>query len=169
MRQLAGLSKGGLSESNLSADAVFKRIYEQMAMPGMPDVDSMMKNISSMPGATKSSNFKSNINGKQDDSEAGYNAAMGKFKDIAGGMGLDGSSIDSMHKGIQGKVGDMMKGMNMPGMPGSPTQSTAPAQAPAKQDPTAMLKSLPDAKLSTMSGDEAKSMLADLKKMAGLK
>jgi len=163
MRQLAGLAKGGLGESNLSADAAFAKLYEQMSMPGMPDMDSMMKNIGGMPGATKSSNFKSTINGKQDDSEAGYNSAMGKFRDMAGGMGLDGSSIDSMHKGIQGKVGDMMKGMNMPGMPG------APVQAPAKQDPTAMLKSLPDAKLSTMSGDEAKSMLADLKKMAGMK
>jgi hypothetical protein len=196
MRQLAGLAKGGLGESNLSADAAFAKLYEQMSMPGMPDMDSMMKNIGSMPGATKSSNFKSTINGKQDDSEAGYNAAMGKFRDMASGMGLDGSSIDSMHKGIQGKVGDMMKGMNIPGMSSAdPVNGKSPEEAmkdpryqtdpvfkkevdtaasfgkpsTQKQDPTTILKSLPDAKLSTMSGDDAKKMLADLKKMAGLK
>jgi hypothetical protein len=62
----------------------------------------------------------------------------------------------------------MTKGMNMPTMPGAPGQAPAQSPAPAKQDPKTMLKALPDAKLSTMSGDEAKKMLTDLKKMAGI-
>jgi hypothetical protein len=77
-------------------------------------------------------------------------------------MGFDADGDDpvgGMMKGIQDKVGNMAKGMNMPAMPGTPAQ---------QQDPKAMLKALPDTKLSTMSGDEAKKMLADLKKMAGI-
>jgi hypothetical protein len=154
LRQLAGITEAGLGGMNM-------------------DVDQMFKNMSNTPGATKTSNFKSTIDGKQDDSEAGYNAAMGKFRDMAGGMGFgaDGENPASgMMKGIQDKFGNMTKGMNMPTMPGAPaqapTQSAAPT--PTKQDPKTMLKALPDAKLSTMSGDEAKKMLADLKKMAGI-
>jgi hypothetical protein len=126
------------------------------------DVDQMFKNISNTPGATKTSNFKSTIDGKQDDSEAGYNAAMGKFRDMAGGMGLDGASPDAMHKGIQDKMGGMMKGIKMPGMPSSA------AQAPTKQDPKAVLQKMPDQQIQQMDGDQAKKMLADLKKMAGI-
>ena len=149
LRQLAGITESGLGGMNM-------------------DVDQMFKNISNKSGATKTSNFKSTIDGKQDDSEAGYNAAMGKFRDMAGGMGFDGSSPDSMHKGIQDKMGGMMKGMKMPGMPGSPTQSTAPAQAPTKQDPKAVLQKMPDQQIQQMDGEQAKKMLADLKKMAGI-
>jgi len=148
LRQLAGITEAGLGGTNM-------------------DVDQMFKNMSNKPGATKTSNFKSTIDGKQDDSEAGYNSAMGKFRDMAGGMGLDASGDDpvgGMMKGIQDKFGNMTKSMNVPNMPGATGQSTAPA----KQDPKAMLKALPDAKLSTMSGDEAKKMLTDLKKMAGI-
>ena len=86
-------------------------------------------------------------------------------------MGFDAGGEDpvgGMMKGVQDKFGNMTKSMNMPNMPGAPGQSTAPTQAPAKQDPKAMLKALPDTKLSTMSGDEARKMLADLKKMAGI-
>jgi hypothetical protein len=152
LRQLAGITESGLGGMNM-------------------DVDQMFKNMSNKPGATKTSNFKSTIDGKQDDSEAGYNSAMGKFRDMAGGMGFDAGGEDpvgGMMKGIQDKFGNMTKSMNMPNMPGAPGQSTAPTQAPAKQDPKAMLKALPDTKLSTMSGDEARKMLADLKKMAGI-
>jgi transcriptional regulator with XRE-family HTH domain len=150
LRQLAGITEAGLGGMNM-------------------DVDQMFKNISNQPGATKTSNFKSTINGKQDDSEAGYNAAMGKFRDMSKGMGFDADGEDpvgGMMKGIQDKFGNMTKSMNMPTIPGASGQPTS--QAPAKQDPKTMLKALPDAKLSTMSGDEAKKMLADLKKMAGL-
>jgi hypothetical protein len=146
IRELSGIHEVGLDGMNM-------------------DVDQMFKNISNQPGATKTSNFKSNINGKQDDSEAGYNAVMGKFGDMSKGMGFgaDGDDpVGGMMKGIQDKFGNMTKSMNMPTVPG------VAAQSPIKQDPKAMLKALPDAKISTMNGDEAKKMLADLKKMAGL-
>ena len=143
LRQLAGITESGLGGMNM-------------------DVDQMFKNIGNKPGATKTSNFKSTIDGKQDDSEAGYNAAMGKFRDMAGGMGLDGASPDAMHKSIQGKMGGMMKGMKMPGMP------TSAAPPPTKQDPKAVLQKMPDQQIQQMDGEQAKKMLADLKKMAGI-
>jgi hypothetical protein len=41
---------------------------------------------------------------------------MAKFRDMVTGMGFDGSSPEAMQKSIQGKLGSMMKGVNMPGM-----------------------------------------------------
>lgn len=148
LRQLAGISEAGMGGMNM-------------------DVDQMFKNMSNKPGATKTSNFKSTIDGKQDDSEAGYNAAMGKFRDMSKGMGFDAGGEDpaaGMMKGIQDKFGNMTRGMNMPTMPGAPGQSTAPV----KQDPRAVLQKMPDQQIQQMDGEQAKKMLADLKKMAGI-
>jgi hypothetical protein len=155
------------------------------------DPDSMFKSISNMPGAKKTNSFKSNIDGKQDDSEAGYNTAMGKFRDIAKGIGpglglgdVDMTNPDAMQKAVQGKVQGMMP--KMPGMdggsnptaPGSdaskpdtttPASSTTSAPMPGMaKDPKTMLQKMPDQQIAAMSGDQAKRMLADLKKMAGL-
>jgi hypothetical protein len=58
---------------------------------------------------------------------------MSKFRDIAGGMGFDGSSPEAMQKSIQGKLGGMMKGMNIPGM-----------GADGQMDPQAMMKGVMD-------------------------
>ena len=69
-------------------------------------------NASGTPAPTTTNNQTGTIDGKP----ASYNDAMAKFRDIAGGMGFDGSSPETMQKSIQGKLGGMMKGMNMPGL-----------------------------------------------------
>lgn len=164
LRQLAGITEAGLGGMNM-------------------DVDQMFKNISSMPGAKTSNTSSGSINGKP----ASYDDAMKfakdqKFKLPAFGDDdteddIDLSNPQGMMSKIQGKIGKQFgkMGQQMPKMPGAqPTAgdstpaAAAPQAAPAQQDPKAALKSLPDAKLATMSGDEAKKMLADLKKMAGI-
>jgi hypothetical protein len=144
-------------------------------------MNAMMKSLGDMPGATSkntssnSSNFKSTINGKQDDSEAGYNAAMGKFNDIAKGMNLPGGakfdpsniqgSIDGIQKGIMGKFGDISKrtGVSAPG-----ANIPNPPSATQKQDPKDILKGMPDADIQNLSGDDAKELLGQLKKLSAL-
>ena len=61
---------------------------------------------------TSSNNQTGTIDGKP----ANYADAMAKFRDMVTGMGFDGSSPEAMQKSIQGKLGGMMKGMNVPGM-----------------------------------------------------
>jgi hypothetical protein len=155
MRRMAGIMEAG------------------MQMPGMDDfgdMDGMMKNIrSKIPsGNMKSSNTSSGtINGKP----ASYDDAMSKFKGMAGGMGLDAGGDDpvgGMYKGIQGKFGDMMKGMNMPSMPGTgSSKNSNPSVSPTRAGTTPDLK-VALAKMKPTSPDDAMKMLADLKKLAGL-
>lgn len=61
---------------------------------------------------TSSNNQTGTIDGKS----ANYADAMAKFRNMVTGMGFDGSSPEAMQKSIQGKLGGMMKGMNVPGM-----------------------------------------------------
>ena len=61
---------------------------------------------------TSSNNQTGTIDGKP----ASYADAMAKFRNMVTGMGFDGSSPEAMQKSIQGKLGGMMKGMNVPGM-----------------------------------------------------
>jgi hypothetical protein len=78
-------------------------------------------------GQTASNNQTGTIDGKP----ANYADAMAKFRNMVTGMGFDGSSPEAMQKSIQGKLGSMMKGMNMPGM-----------GADGQLDPQAMMKSI---------------------------
>jgi hypothetical protein len=102
---------------------------------------------------------------------ASYDDAMGKFRGMAGGMGLDASGDDpvgGMYKGIQGKFGDMMKGMNMPSMPGSaPSGTSMPSVSPTRAGAAPDLKTALS-KMKPTTPDQAMTMIADLKKLAGL-
>jgi len=90
------------------------------------DVDGMLdKYLQSHPDAkvTRNNTSSGTINGKS----ASYDDAMGKFKDMAGGMGFDASGDDpmgGMMKGLQGKMSGMMgkmpQGQSTPGSMGNP-------------------------------------------------
>ncbi len=142
---------------------------------GLPGVDDIAK----MPGAKTSNSVNWNMddNGKKTSGtdQAGFDQVMGKFKDMSKGIGgnlglgdVDMSDPTAMHKAIQAKAQGMMP-QGMPGMPGASqgTAGSTPQHATPK-DPKAMLQKLPDQQINSMSGDQAKKMLADLKKMAGL-
>jgi hypothetical protein len=155
MRRMAGIMEAG------------------MQMPGMGDfgdMDGMMKNIQSkIPAGNMKSNRTSS--GTIDGKPASYDDAMGKFKGMAGGMGLDASGDDpvgGMYKGIQGKFGDMMKGMKMPGMPGSDSsRNSNPSVSPTRAGTNPDLKTAL-AKMKPTNPDDAMRMIGDLKKLAGL-
>ena len=107
------------------------------------DMDGMMKSLDNVPNVKKTSSFTSNVDGHQDDTETGFNSAMSKFNDIAKGMGISGS-------------GDA-PGANIPNPPSAD-----------KQDPKEMLKKMPEADIAKLSGDDAKAILGQLKKLAGM-
>jgi hypothetical protein len=144
-------------------------MFSQGSFGGM-DPQGMMKDIQSKipSGNMKTTNTSSGtINGQP----ASYDDAMGKFRGMAGGMGLDASGDDpvgGMYKGIQGKFGDMMKGMNMPSMPGAGSSGTSmPSVSPTRAGATPDLKTALS-KMKPTSPDQAMTMIADLKKLAGL-
>lgn len=161
----------GMSEANVKLGELDINFPDSMSdkIKGLPGVDDIAK----MPGAKKSNSVNWNMddNGKKTSGtdQAGYDQVMGKFKDMSKGVGsglglgdVDMSNPDAMQKAIQGK----MQGMMPKGMPGAaPTDTAAPGAA---KDPKAMLQKMPDQQIAAMSGDQAKRMLADLKKMAGL-
>jgi len=156
MRRMAGLSEAGIQMPGMDDMGGMMK-----GMMGGMDPQGMMKNIQSKipAGNMKSSNTSS---GTIDGKPASYDDAMGKFKGMAGDMGFDASGDDpvgSMYKGIQGKFGDMMKGMNMPGS----TPSVSPSRAGTTPDLKTAL-----AKMKPTSPDDAMKMLVDLKKLAGL-
>jgi len=139
-------------------------------MMGGMDPQGMMKDIQSKipAGNMKSSRTSS---GTIDGKPASYDDAMGKFRGMAGDMGFDASGDDpvgSMYKGIQGKFGDMMKGMNMPSMPGARSSGTSmPSVSPTRADAAPDLKTALS-KMKPTTPDQAMTMIADLKKLAGL-
>jgi hypothetical protein len=139
-----------------------------MQMPGMGGLDpqAMMKDIQSKIPAD---NMKSNrtSSGTIDGKPASYDDAMSKFRGMAGGMGFDASGDDpvgGMYKGIQGKFGDMMKGMNMSG---SELGTDQPMAAPPTSKPAPDLKKALS-QMKPTTPDDAMRMLTDLKKLAGL-
>jgi hypothetical protein len=187
MRRMAGIMEAGYDPSEALRAQAQKNIamakakaaqlpggqgsgmFSQGAFGGM-DPQGMMKDIQSKipAGNMKTTNTSSGtINGQP----ASYDDAMGKFRGMAGGMGLDASGDDpvgGMMKGIQGKFGDMMKGMNMPSMPGAGSSGTSmPSVSPTRAGATPDLKTAL-AKMKPTSPDQAMTMIADLKKLAGL-
>jgi hypothetical protein len=131
-----------------------------------------MKKLAGMGEAgTNNFNWSMDTDGKKTsgNDQAGYDQVMNKFKGMSKGIGsklglgdVDVSNADSMQTAIQNKV----KGMMPKGMPGQARPAAAPAAAP--QDPKAMLQKMPAQQIASMNGDQAKRMLTDLKKMAGL-
>jgi hypothetical protein len=134
------------------SDADVNQLFQQLQQTGD------QPNQATQQQSTKSSNQTGTIDGKP----ASYDDAMAKFRNIAGGMGFDGSSPEAMQKSIQGKLGGMMKGMNMPGMGDN-----------GQLDPQAMMKGIMDKmpKGTTMPGfqESADSDLAAMLKIAGLR
>jgi hypothetical protein len=161
MRRMAGIMEAGMQMPGMG---------DMGSMMGGMDPQGMMKNMQSkIPAANmKTTNTSSGtINGQP----ASYDDAMGKFKGMAGGMGLDASGDDpvgGMYKGIRSKFGDMMKGMNMPSMPGTGSSGTSmPSVSPTRAGATPDLKTALS-KMKPTTPDDAMQMLADLKKLAGL-
>jgi hypothetical protein len=139
-------------------------------MMGGMDPQGMMQNMQSKIPASNMKTTRTSsgtINGQP----ASYDDAMGKFKGMAGGMGFDADGDDpvgSMYKGIQGKFGDMMKGMKMPNMPGAGSTGTSmPSVSPTRAGAVPDLKTAL-AKMKPTTPDDAMKMLGDLKKLAGL-
>ena len=112
-------------------DADINQLFQQLQQTGeQPNQAAPTPATNSpMPTSTQSNNQTGTVNGKP----ASYDDAMSKFRDIAGGMGFDGSSPEAMQKSIQGKLGGMMKGMNIPGMGDN-----------GQMDPQAMMKGIMD-------------------------
>jgi len=177
------ISNNPAAESKLS-ESYMKELNAMRRIAGLNELDmnAMMKSLGNMPGAdvkstsSNTSNFKSNIDGKQDDSEAGYNSAMSKFNDMAKGMNLPGGakldpsniqgSIDGIQKGIMGKFGDISKrtGTSAPGanIPNPPSANQK------QQDPKDILKGMPEDEIERLSGDDAKDLLNQLKQLSGM-
>jgi hypothetical protein len=152
--------------------SIMKELNAMRRIAGLKEFDMNLDNMMKGMNGSKTSSFKSNINGKQDDTESGFNSAKGEFDKMAGGMNLPGGakldpsnlqgSIDSIKNGIMGKFGDISKQATS-NAPGAMTPNPVD-----KQDPKELLKQLSDEKLNALSGDDAKVMLQQLKKMAGI-
>ena len=110
--------------SDVDVNQLFQQLQQTGDQPNQAAPTSTQNTTS-----TQSNNQTGTVNGKP----ASYDDAMSKFRDIAGGMGFDGSSPEAMQKSIQGKLGGMMKGMNIPGM-----------GADGQMDPQAMMKGVMD-------------------------
>jgi hypothetical protein len=124
MKQMAGISQThgtneGPEDGDFDMSDETDPEDDNFDMPGMPTAP--------QPGQTSNNNQTGTIDGKP----ANYADAMAKFRNMVTGMGFDGSSPEAMQKSIQGKLGGMMKGMNMPGM-----------GADGQLDPQAMMKSI---------------------------
>jgi hypothetical protein len=113
------------------------------------------------PTSTQSSNQTGTVNGKP----ASYDDAMSKFRDIAGGMGFDGSSPEAMQKSIQGKLGGMMKGV-MDKVPQGQQQIDMPGFN-GSVDPQAMMKGIMGKMPGFQEGTDPE--LAAMLKIAGLR
>ena len=159
MRRMAGIMEAGIQMPGMDDMGGMMK-----GMTGGMDPQGMMKDIQSKIPAGNMKTTRTS-SGTIDGKPASYDDAMSKFKGMAGNMGFDASGDDpvgGMYKGIQGKFGDMMKGMKMPNMPGS-TPSASPTRAGATSDLKTAL-----AKMQPTSPDDAMKMLGDLKKLAGL-
>jgi cell fate (sporulation/competence/biofilm development) regulator YlbF (YheA/YmcA/DUF963 family) len=110
--------------SDVDVNQLFQQLQQTGDQPNQAAPTSTQNTTS-----TQSNNQTGTVNGKP----ASYDDAMSKFRDIAGGMGFDGSSPEAMQKSIQGKLGGMMKGMNIPGMGDD-----------GQMDPQAMMKGVMD-------------------------
>lgn len=96
--------------------------------------------------------------------ELDANAMMKSLGDMPGATNVQGS-IDGIQKGIMGKFGDMSKrvGSSAPG-----ANIPNPSSATQPQDLKDILKDMPDIDIQNLSGDDAKELLAQLKKLSAL-
>ena len=108
--RLAGVKHNADMEEGSAEEDFSSLINNFKSQHGDADINQLFKQFQQQAGngtSTKSSSQTGTIDGKP----ASYDDAMAKFKDIAGGMGFDGSSPDAMHKSIQDKLGGMMQGI----------------------------------------------------------
>lgn len=122
------------------SDVDINQLFQQLQQTG-DQPNQAAQTPAQAPTSTQSSNQTGTVNGKP----ASYNDAMSKFKDIAGGMGFDGSSPEAMQKSIQGKLGGMMKGVmdKMPQAPQGQQKIDIPGFS-GSVDPQAMMKGIMD-------------------------
>ena len=124
MKQMAGISQPhGTNEGPEDGD------FDMPDETDSEDDNFDMPGMSTAPQPSQTSN--NNQTGTIDGKPANYADAMAKFRNMVTGMGFDGSSPEAMQKSIQGKLGSMMKGINMPGM-----------GADGQLDPQAMMKGI---------------------------
>lgn len=112
--RLAGVKHSPEMEEGTAEDDFADLISNFKTQHGDADINQLFQQLQQTGGQQQSAQS-NNQTGTVDGKPASYDDAMAKFKDIAGGMGFDGSSPEAMQKSIQGKLGGMMKGMNMPG------------------------------------------------------
>jgi hypothetical protein len=141
------------------SDVDVNQLFQQLQQTGdQPNPAAPAPTAAAQPATNTQSN---NQTGTIDGKPASYDDAMSKFRDIAGGMGFDGSSPEAMQKSIQGKLGGMMKGMNIPGMGDN-----------GQMDPQAMMKGimskLPQGQMPGMQ-EGTDPELAAMLKIAGLR
>lgn len=121
-------------------DVDVNQLFQQLQQTG-DQPNQAAQTPAQAPTSTQSSNQTGTVNGKP----ASYDDAMSKFRDIAGGMGFDGSSPEAMQKSIQGKLGGMMKGVmdKMPQAPQGQQKIDIPGFS-GSMDPQAMMKGIMD-------------------------
>jgi hypothetical protein len=171
--RLAGVKKPlqGDMEEGAAEDDFAELIKNFKTQHGDVDVNQLFQQLqqtgdqpnqaTQAPTSTQSSNQTGTVNGKP----ASYDDAMSKFRDIAGGMGFDGSSPEAMQKSIQGKLGGMMKGV-MDKVPQGQQQIDMPGFN-GSVDPQAMMKGIMGKMPGFQEGTDPE--LAAMLKIAGLR
>jgi len=167
MKQMAGVAHATVDEG--SAEEDFAQLMKDFQEKhGDADIEALIGQFkqgatSDLPQAPQQAPQQATQNqtGTIDGKPASYDDAMAKFRDIAGGMGFDGSSPEAMHKSIQSKLGGMMKGVHGQ-MPQGDVELPA---GMGKLNPQAMMKGIMDKMPAMNEGDELASWL----KIAGIK
>ena len=141
-------------------DVDVNQLFQQLQQTG-EQPNQAAQTPAQAPTSTQSSNQTGTVNGKP----ASYDDAMSKFRDIAGGMGFDGSSPEAMQKSIQGKLGGMMKGV-MDKVPQGQQKIDIPGFN-GSVDPQAMMKGIMGKMPGFQEGTDPE--LAAMLKIAGLR
>lgn len=142
------------------SDVDVNQLFQQLQQTG-EQPNQAAQTPAQAPTSTQSSNQTGTVNGKP----ASYDDAMSKFRDIAGGMGFDGSSPEAMQKSIQGKLGGMMKGV-MDKVPQGQNKIDIPGFN-GSIDPQAMMKGIMSKMPGMQEGTDPE--LAAMLKIAGLR
>jgi len=145
------------------SDVDVNQLFQQLQQTGdQPNPAATAPTAAAQPATNTQSN---NQTGTIDGKPASYDDAMAKFRDIAGGMGFDGSSPEAMQKSIQGKLGGMMKGA-MDKIPQGQNKIDIPGFN-GSIDPQAMMKGIMSKMPGMQEGTDPE--LAAMLKIAGLR
>lgn len=109
--RLAGVKHAPAVDEGSNEEDFASMIQQFKQDHGDADMDQLFQQFQQQAGSAPTGTASKTQTGTIDGKPASYDDAMSKFKDIAGGMGFDGSSPEAMHKSIQGKLGNMMQGI----------------------------------------------------------